>query len=189
MYPDQQLENGTTDHEVGTQGCTLQGSLERIVTLLSPLEMTLFITALPTFHQQTGAAYKMCMLLPFLVILAAPEDYMGTSVDLTFSKTVRRDCVTIPVRNDSIAEPPEVYTVVINSTDPDVRLPTPMSTVTIEGDDGGTLQSQLTVEIGINGKTFFCFSEVTVMFGAPSYTFEDGIVGMVEVRQSWSINC
>ena len=129
-------------------------------------------------------------LLPCLVILAAPEDYMGTSVDLTFSKTVRRDCVTIPVRNDSIAEPPEVYTVVINSTDPDVRLPTPMSTVTIEDDDGGTLQSQLTVEIGINGKTFFCFSEVTEMFGAPSYTFfEDGIVGMVEVGQSWSINC
>ena len=129
-------------------------------------------------------------LLPCLVILAAPEDYMGTSVDLTFSKTVRRDCVRIPVRNDSIAEPPEVYTVVINSTDPDVRLPTPMSTVTIEDDDGGTLQSQLTVEIGINGKTFFCFSEVTEMFGAPSYTFfEDGIVGMVEVGQSWSINC
>jgi len=49
VYPDQQLENGTTDHEVGTQGCTLQGSLERIVTLLSPLEMTLFSFVLSGF--------------------------------------------------------------------------------------------------------------------------------------------
>ena len=80
---------------------------------------------------------------------------MGTSVDLTFSGTVRRDCVRIPVRNDGIAEPQEVFTIVINSTDPDVRLPTSMSTVTIEDDDGGTLQPPLTVEIDINGKTSF----------------------------------
>jgi len=133
----------------------VRGSLERIVTLLSPLEMNLFITALPTFHQQTGEAYQMCLLLPCLVILAAPEDYTGTSVDRTFSGTVRRDCVRIPIGNDSIAEPQEVFMVVINSTDPDVRLPTPMSTVTIEDDDGRTLQSQLTVEIDINGKTSF----------------------------------
>jgi len=52
-----------------------------------------------------------------------------------------------------------VFMVVINSTDPDVRLPTPMSTVTIEDDDGGTLQSPLTVEIDINGKTFFFVSQ------------------------------
>jgi len=50
-----------------------------------------------------------------------------------------------------------VFMVVINSTDPDVRLPTPMSTVTIEDDDGGTLQPPLTVKIDINGKTFFLF--------------------------------
>jgi len=85
------------------------------------------------------------MLLPCLVILAALDDYSGISVDLTFSGTVQRACVRIPIRNDSIAEPQEVFMVVINSTDPDVRLPTPMSTVTIEDDDGGTLQSQLTV--------------------------------------------
>ena len=122
------------------------------------------------------------MLLPCLVILAALDDYSGISVDLAFSGTVQRACVRIPIRNDSIAEPQEVFMVVINSTDPDVRLPTPMSTVTIEDNDGGTLQSPLTVEIDINGKTFFCFSEVTVMFVAPSYSFfEDGIVGMVEV--------
>jgi len=69
-----------------------------------------------------------------------PEDYTGNSVDLAFSGTVRRACVRIPMRNDSIAEPQEVFMVVINTTDPDVRLPTPMSTVTIEDDDGGTLQ-------------------------------------------------
>ena len=95
------------------------------------------------------------MLLPCLVILAAPEDYTGTSVDLAFSGTVQRACVRIPIRNDSIAEPQEVFMVVINSTDPDVRLPTPMSTVTIKDDDSGTLQPPLTVEIDINGKTSF----------------------------------
>ena len=62
------------------------------------------------------------MLLPCLVILAAPEDYSEISVDLTFSGTVQRACVRIPIRNDSIAEPPEVFTVVINSTDLDVRV-------------------------------------------------------------------
>lgn len=85
--------------------------------------------------------------MPWLVILAAPEDYTGTSVDLTFSGTVRRSCVTIPIRNDTTSEPPEVFTVVTNTTDPDVSLPTPTSTVTIVDDDGETLQSQVTMEM------------------------------------------
>lgn len=62
-------------------------------------------------------------------------------MELTFSGSVRQSCVRILVLNDSTAEPPEDFRVVINSTDQDVRLPSPVSNVTIEDDDGRALQS------------------------------------------------
>ena len=83
----------------------------------------------------------MCLHHLLHICIAVSEDYVGTLMELTFSGSVRRSCVRILVLNDSTAEPPEDFRVVINSTDPDVRLPSPVSNVTIEDDDGRVLQS------------------------------------------------
>ena len=64
-----------------------------------------------------------------------PEDYQFVSVELTFSGSVNRSCVRIPIRNDSTVEEPEMFNVTFNNTDPDV-IPGPPITVTIVDDDG-----------------------------------------------------
>lgn len=69
-----------------------------------------------------------------MLIHPDPEDYQFVSVELTFSGSVNRSCVRIPIRNDSRVEDPELFNVTLNSTDPDV-IPGPPSTVTIIDDD------------------------------------------------------
>ena len=82
-----------------------------------------------------------CIYHSFHICIAVSEDYTNTLMELTFSGSIRRSCVRIPVINDSTAEPPEDFKVVVNSTDPDVGLPSPVSNVTIEDDDGRALES------------------------------------------------
>ena len=71
----------------------------------------------------------------FTCIHPDQEDYRAVSVELTFSASVRRACVRVPIQNDDRVEEPEEFTVTLNSTDPDV-IPGPPSTVTIVDDDG-----------------------------------------------------
>ena len=73
-----------------------------------------------------------------IIVLIHPdqEDYQAVSLELTFSERVNQSCVRIPIQNDDRVEDPEEFTVTLNSTDPDVIIPAPPSTVTIVDDDG-----------------------------------------------------
>ena len=99
------------------------------------------------------------------------------SVDLTFSESVRRSCVRIPIQNDSRVEDPEEFTVTLNSTDPDV-MPGPPSTITIVDDDG---EDNHVIVRKRCPNLFILFSTgVTIGFENETYSSDEG-QGSVEV--------
>ena len=67
--------------------------------------------------------------IPFLV---APNDYTAiTSQPVTFSSAPSQMCVPITIFNDFMIEPNELFTVLLESTDPAVQLTVAFASVTI----------------------------------------------------------
>lgn len=79
------------------------------------------------------------MFLSYLYILTptAFTDFISTSDDLLFLPIgPTESCVQIVLLEDSIVENDEVFSVVLESTDPDVVLSPTSARVTIVDDDG-----------------------------------------------------
>ena len=68
----------------------------------------------------------------------ASADYTSKSIDLMFGPSIRKQCVLIPVLNDTIPEVPEHFSVVLSMTTPlaGVILTPDNVTVVINDDDG-----------------------------------------------------
>lgn len=69
----------------------------------------------------------------------AGMDYTTTSEVVMFSSTVMRQCVTVPILDDSVSENPELFTVTLSSDDPDVSSTVPTTNVLITDDDSVTV--------------------------------------------------
>ncbi len=66
-----------------------------------------------------------------------PDDYVDiTSMILTFSAGVDTIRVDIPIINDFLCEPDEIFQVNLDTADPDVNLDPATGFVTIQDDDG-----------------------------------------------------
>ena len=81
------------------------------------------------------------MTLNFVWILAAGVDYVSTTRMLTFvpSNDRQRVCTTVPLTNDNLDEPDELFSVRIIDVSPDnstMMGPNSESCVTIIDDDG-----------------------------------------------------
>ena len=68
----------------------------------------------------------------------ASADYTSKSINLTFGPSISKQCVTIPVLNDTVPEVPEHFRVVLSMTAPlaGVILTPDNVTVVINDDDG-----------------------------------------------------
>jgi hypothetical protein len=69
-------------------------------------------------------------------LTTAPGDYSEVTVQLSFDATTNRSCESIPIEDDDDFEPPENFTVIISSPDPDVTVTPDTSTVVIDDNDG-----------------------------------------------------
>ena len=71
-------------------------------------------------------------------LIIASADYTSKSVDLIFGPRSRKQCVLIPVLNDTVPEDPEHFSVVLSMTTPlaGVVLTPDSATVVINDDDG-----------------------------------------------------
>ena len=70
--------------------------------------------------------------------IIASSDYTSKSIDLMFGPSIRKQCVLIPVINDTVPEVPEHFRVVLSMTTPlaGVILTPDSATVVINDDDG-----------------------------------------------------
>ncbi len=66
-------------------------------------------------------------------------DYTATSEEVTFSSTVMRRCISVPILDDSISEDMEPFTVTFTSEDTDVTTVTSTVNVFIIDDDSVTV--------------------------------------------------
>ena len=67
-----------------------------------------------------------------LPLLVAPDDYTPVnSQPVTFSSAPSQMCVSITIINDFMIEPNELFTVLLESTDPAVQLTLAFASVTI----------------------------------------------------------
>ena len=80
----------------------------------------------------------------------ASADYTKKSIDLIFGPSISKQCVQIPVINDTVPEVPERFSVVLSMTTPlaGVILTPNNATVVINDDDG---------------KEFFFFTNGTIV--------------------------
>ena len=74
----------------------------------------------------------------YIFLTIASADYTSSTVDLTFGPSSRKQCVTIPVLNDTVPEVPEHFSVVLSMTTSlaGVILTPDNATVVINDDDG-----------------------------------------------------
>ena len=79
------------------------------------------------------------LVLIILFIQTAGDDYTVVTIQLVFDSTNDDQmlCINIPIINDTICEDIEVINILMTTTDPDVTISTPATTVTIIDDDGG----------------------------------------------------
>ena len=85
-------------------------------------------------EQKNGVLHKNTYQFSFLHIpfLVAPNDYTAvTSQPVTFSSAPSQMCVSITIFNDFMIEPNELFTVLLDSTDPAVQLTMAFANVTI----------------------------------------------------------
>ena len=70
--------------------------------------------------------------------IIASSDYASSTVDLMFGSSNKKQCVLIPVLNDTVPEDPEHFSVVLSMTTPlaGVILTPDNVTVVINDDDG-----------------------------------------------------
>lgn len=75
-----------------------------------------------------------------MIIPLASDDYMSTSSSMQFNSNdtvnVTQKCITVPVIDDTISDPGETFTVIINSTNPRVIFTRNTTTVIIIDNDG-----------------------------------------------------
>ena len=117
----------------------------------SPLWMGMQLVSRIKIHQEAMAVHKLLLcytieLLPVLLyttyciisLTIASADYTSKSVDLMFGPSSRKQCVLIPVLNDTVPEVPEHFSVVLSMTTPlaGVVLTPDNATVVINDDDG-----------------------------------------------------
>ena len=69
------------------------------------------------------------------IYLTDGQDYDGVNVELMFNATVSRSCAEIPITEDPLLEPMEMFNVSITTGDPDVIPDPPTSIVTIIDND------------------------------------------------------
>ena len=68
----------------------------------------------------------------FFLIFVAPNDYTAVNFQpVTFSSAPSQICVSITIINDFMIEPNELFTVLLDSTDPAVQLTMAFASVTI----------------------------------------------------------
>ena len=79
----------------------------------------------------------------YVVWFTDGEDYDAVSVELVFNATVLRSCAEIPITDDPLVEPPEIFNITITG-DPPIIIDPPTSIVTIVDND-----SKLTVAIHV----------------------------------------
>ena len=77
------------------------------------------------------------------MFLVAGTDYTTTSEIVMFRSTMMRQCITVPILDDSISEDPEIFTVTISSDDPDVSSTVPTTNVVITDDDSVTVEIEM----------------------------------------------
>ena len=75
---------------------------------------------------------------PHIVQYLASADYVSSTVDLVLRPSISKQCVLIPVTNDTVPEAPEDFSVVLSMTTPlaGVVLTPDNATVVINDDDG-----------------------------------------------------
>ena len=80
----------------------------------------------------------LCTTHCMISLTIASADYTSKSVDLIFGPSSRKQCVLIPVLNDTVPEVPEHFSVVLSMTTPlaGVILTPDSATVVINDDDG-----------------------------------------------------
>ena len=75
--------------------------------------------------------------------IAAPDDYIDLTMDLTFDSEIQNDtlCVDVPINDDNLCETDEIFDVTLTTADPAVTLDPDTGTVTIIDDDGKSVYS------------------------------------------------
>lgn len=64
---------------------------------------------------------------------------------VTFSPVDQRQCLVIPILEDTVSENPETFEALLSSDDPDVSSTIPMATVTITDEDRVTVGLEMEV--------------------------------------------
>ena len=75
----------------------------------------------------------------FLFCFLDGQDFTTVSQSLTFSPQALTQCIQVVILQDNISENPEIFNVLISSDDPDVKLSSPSTSVTITDDDSVTI--------------------------------------------------
>ena len=71
-----------------------------------------------------------------LILFTAPDDYVSTSSDLTFSQSSSRECVNVSIVNDDELENEEEFRLTLTTGEDKVNLIPDSTTVRITDDDG-----------------------------------------------------
>lgn len=79
------------------------------------------------------------------ILSADGSDYSAVSEAVTFTSTVSRQCITVPILEDAISENDEQLMVSLSSEDPDVSSTLPMAGVTITDQDSITVGLEMDV--------------------------------------------
>ena len=81
--------------------------------------------------------------------MLASADYVSITSDLTFGPSSRKQCVLIPVTNDTVPEVPEHFSVVLSMRTPlaGVILTPDTATVVINDDDGECSDRLMVIKI------------------------------------------
>lgn len=108
-------------------------------------------------------------------------DYDATAAQLTFSASESRACAEIPITDDSMSEPMEMFAVSLSFLDlmPGVAIMPDSANITIEDNDGKWGKLSIGCNMTLSSP---CWLDVSVMFARRSYTFnEDDVIGIVEI--------
>ena len=87
-------------------------------------------------------------------IISGGEDYVLTSVTLTFNGTNTKACTDIPITPDDDYEENETFFVSLTTPDSNVTLNPDRGAVTIIDDDGMTKSSSLIIKVELNAFFF-----------------------------------
>ena len=74
-----------------------------------------------------------------LLFFPGPSDYGSVSIQLEFDENNRRQCVQIPIVNDTTIEDTEVFFIILSSPEGNVQITTGNATVHIADNSGKLL--------------------------------------------------